>query len=257
MKFTWDTSLYDEKHDFVFKFGEDVVNLLNPQRDENILDLGCGTGDLTKKISDSAKMVVGLDNSLEMIQAAQRKYPEITFFNSDGKDFHIDCVFDAVFSNAVLHWIPEADKVVKNINKHLKIDGRFVAEFGGKGCVNKIISTLKSILDNERISYPKIDDMLYYPSIGQYSILLEKLGFEVNFAVLFNRPTELKGGVDGLNNFIEMFLNWLFVNISANEKSRIIKIANDRLKSEMFNGAAWIADYRRIRIVAYKNITIE
>jgi trans-aconitate 2-methyltransferase len=257
MKFTWDASLYDEKHDFVFKFGEDVVNHLNPQRDENILDLGCGTGDLTKKISDSAKMVIGLDNSLEMIHAAQRKYPEITFFNADSKDFHIDCVFDAVFSNAVLHWIPEADKVIKNINKHLKIGGRFVAEFGGKGCVNKIISTLKAILDKEKLSYPKIDDILYYPSIGQYSILLEKLGFEVNYAVLFDRPTELKGGVDGLNNFIEMFLNWLFVNVSANDKLRIIKLANDSLKSEMFNEVAWIADHRRIRIIAYKNMTIE
>ena len=252
MKFTWDTSLYNEKHDYVFKFGEDVVNLLNPQRDENILDLGCGTGDLTKKISGSAKMVVGLDNSLEMVQAAQRKYPEITFFNSNGKNFHIDYIFDAVFSNAVLHWIPEADKVIKNINKHLKIGGRFVAEFGGKDCVNKIISALTEILDNEKLVYPKIEDMLYYPSIGEYSGLLEKLGFEVNFAVLFDRPIELKGGVDGLNNFIEMFFNWLFVNVSANDKSRIIKITIDRLKSKMFNGTSWIADYRRIRIVAYK-----
>jgi ubiquinone/menaquinone biosynthesis C-methylase UbiE len=252
MKFNWNPNLYDDKHDFVFKFGEEIVNLLNPQKDEIILDIGCGTGDLTKKISDSSKMVVGLDNSTEMIKAAQEKYPEITFFNADGKDFQLDYIFDAVFSNAVLHWIPEADKVIKNINKHLKIGGRFVAEFGGKDCVNKIISALTEILDNEKISYPKIDDMLYYPSIGQYSGLLEKYGFEVNYVVLFDRPTELKDEVDGLNNFIEMFFNWLFVNVSDNNKSRIIKIANDRLKSEMFKGTAWIADYRRIRIVAYK-----
>jgi ubiquinone/menaquinone biosynthesis C-methylase UbiE len=257
MKFNWNPDLYDEKHDFVFKFGEEIVNLLNPQKDETILDLGCGTGDLTKKISDSAKTVVGLDNSLEMIHAAQEKYSEITFVNFDGKDFQLDYDFDAVFSNAVLHWIPEADKVVGNINKHLKIGGRFVAEFGGKGCVNRIISALTEILDNEKISYPKIDDMLYYPSIGQYSSLLEKFGFEVNFAVLFDRPTELKGGIDGLNNFVEMFLNWLFVNVSDNNKLRTIKIANDRLKTEMFNGTAWIADYRRIRIVAYKKRTID
>ena len=252
MKFNWNPNLYDDKHDFVFKFGEEIVNLLNPQKDETILDLGCGTGDLTKKISDSAQHVVGLDNSNEMIQTAKEKYSNITFLNSDGQDFQLDYVFDAVFSNAVLHWIPEADKVIKNINKHLRIGGRFVAEFGGKDCVNRIISALTDILDNEKIIYPKIDDMLFYPSIGQYSSLLEKFGFEVNFAVLFDRPTELKGGVDGLNNFIEMFLNWLFINVSINDKQRIIKIANDRLKSTMFNGSAWIADYRRIRIVAFK-----
>jgi ubiquinone/menaquinone biosynthesis C-methylase UbiE len=252
MKFNWNPNLYDDKHDFVFKFGEEIVNLLNPQQDETILDLGCGTGDLTKKIFDSAKQVVGLDNSNEMIQTAKEKYSDITFLCSDAKDFQLDFVFDAVFSNAVLHWIPEADKVIKNINKHLRIGGRFVAEFGGKDCVNRIISALTDILDNEKITYPKIDDMLFYPSIGQYSSLLDKFGFEVNFAVLFDRPTELKGGIDGLSNFIEMFLNWLFVNVSASDKQRIINLANDRLKPNMFNGTAWIADYRRIRIVAYK-----
>ena len=103
MKFNWNPNLYDEKHDFVFKFGEEIVHLLNPKKDEIILDLGCGTGDVTKMISDSSKMVVGLDSSLEMFQAAQKKYPEITFFNADGKNFLLDNVFDAVFSNAVLH----------------------------------------------------------------------------------------------------------------------------------------------------------
>ena len=256
MKFIWNPNLYDSKHDFVIKFGEEIIDLLDPQKNETILDLGCGTGDLTKKISDCAKKVVGLDNSSEMIQTSKDKYPEIAFFNSDARDFHLDYAFDAVFSNAVLHWIPEADKVIKNINKHLKIGGRFVAEFGGKDCVNKIIKTLTEILENENYIYPRIDDTLYYPSIGQYSSLLEKYGFEVNFALLFDRPTELKGGLDGLNNFIEMFFNWLFINVSVSDKLSIIKKANERLNSEMYNGTSWIADYRRIRIVAYKNKTI-
>jgi trans-aconitate methyltransferase len=252
MKFTWNPDLYDGKHDFVFKFGEEIVNLLDPQENENILDLGCGTGDLTKMISGSCNKVIGLDSSLEMILAAQRKYPDLTFLISDAKDFKIDTVFDAVFSNAVLHWIPDAEIVIQNISKHLKTGGRFVAEFGGKGCVNKIISTLTEILDSYKIRYPAIEDTLYYPSIAEYSKLLEQNGFEVNYALLFDRPTELKGGTDGLNNFIEMFLNWLFKNTSETDISKIISIANDKLRPEMFKQNAWVADYRRIRIKAIK-----
>lgn len=252
MKMNWNPNLYDEKHDYVFKYGEEVVSLLDPKKNETILDLGCGTGELTKKISERSKTVIGLDSSSEMIQIAKEKYPDITFVHSDGRDFKLDNVFDAVFSNAALHWIPEADKVIQNINKHLQTGGRLVAEFGGKGNINRVISTIIKLLDKDNIVYPKVHDVFYYPSISQYSSILEKYGFEVNFALLFDRPTVLKGGEAGLNNFIEMFLYWLFVNVSTHDKMRIIKIANDKLKSDLFNGSTWIADYRRIRIVAKK-----
>lgn len=256
MKFEWNPSLYDSKHDFVFKFGEEIVRLLNPQKEDTILDLGCGTGDLTKKIADSCKKVIGLDNSKEMIQTAQAKYPEISFHHADARDYQLNQIFDAVFSNAVLHWIPESSIVIKNINKHLKIGGRFVAEFGGKGCNYRIISTLTNLLYENKIDHPKVEYSLFFPSIGQYTNILEQLGFEVNLAILFDRPTELKGGHDGLKNFIDMFLNWLFLNVSDFEKSRIIDLVYNRLESDMFNGTSWIADYRRIRIVAYKKNSI-
>ena len=253
MKFDWNPQLYDSKHDFVFQFGEDIVNLLKPQKDESILDIGCGTGDLTKKISNSCKKVIGIDNSQLMIQTALEKFPEIEFILSDATNFELNTTFDAVFSNAVLHWIPNAENTIQQINRHLKIDGRFVAEFGGKGCVNKIIGTLTAILDTLDINYPKISNVLYYPSIGEYANILEKNGFEVNYAVLFDRPTELKDGYKGLENFIEMFFNWLFYNTSDEMKAQIIKLAIEHLKPELFNGESWIADYRRIRIVAQKN----
>ena len=99
MKFDWNPQLYDSKHDFVFRFGEDIVNLLKPQKDESILDIGCGTGDLTKKISNSCKKVIGIDNSQLMIQTALEKYPEIEFILSDANNFQLDTTFDAVFSN--------------------------------------------------------------------------------------------------------------------------------------------------------------
>jgi trans-aconitate methyltransferase len=252
MKFDWNPDLYDNKHDFVFKFGEEIVKLLNPQKEETILDIGCGTGDLTKKIAELCGKVTGIDNSNEMIQTAQKKYPEISFINADAKDYQLDKKFDAIFSNAVLHWIPQADKVIQNANRHLKVGGRYVVEFGGKRCNYSIVNTLQKQLNEANFDYPSIESMLYFPSISQYSKLLENNGFEVNLALLFDRPTELKGGINGLPDFIEMFLNWLFKNVSDSDKSSIIEKTIDILKPQIFNGTSWIADYRRIRIVAHK-----
>jgi trans-aconitate methyltransferase len=250
MKFKWNPAFYDEKHDFVSAFGQQVVDLLNPQKGEKILDIGCGTGELTNEIAGKCKKVIGLDNSEDMIQTAKQKYPELEFLCADAKDFKLDLIFDAVFSNAVLHWLPEAEKVILTINAHLKTGGRFVAEFGGKGCVKKIISALTRILEQQKIAYPDIANTLYYPSIADYSVLLERNGFEVNYAVLFDRPTELRGGSDGLNNFIEMFFNWLFINTDTIGKKEIIKEVNKMLTPELFKNDIWIADYRRIRILA-------
>jgi trans-aconitate methyltransferase len=252
MKFNWNPELYDNKHDFVFKFGEEIVKLLDPQKGETILDIGCGTGELTQKISELCGKVTGIDNSKEMIQTAQKKYPEISFIQADAKDYKLNVKFDAVFSNAVLHWIPQADSMIRNTNRHLKAGGRYVVEFGGKGCNYSIINTLKEQLEKEGLEYPSIESMLYFPSISQYTALLENNGFEVNLALLFDRPTELQGGLSGLNDFIEMFLNWLFKSVSDSDKSIIIKRTMDILKPQIFNGNSWIADYKRIRIVAHK-----
>ncbi|MGI9538158.1 MAG: class I SAM-dependent methyltransferase [Desulfocapsaceae bacterium] len=252
MKFKWNPTLYNDQHDYVHNFGDEVVTLLDPQKDDVILDLGCGTGDLTKRISSSCKEVIGLDSSLEMIQVAGRKYHEISFYHMEAKDLDLNIAFDAVFSNAVLHWIIEPEIIIQNINRHLKMGGRFVAEFGGKGCVKKIISTLTDILDSKKVIYPAIGETLYYPSISEYSRLLERNGFEVSLAMLFDRPTELKGGLDGLKNFIEMFFNWLFENVSEQEKMEYIATVEKRLKDELLHDSTWIADYRRIRILAIK-----
>jgi trans-aconitate 2-methyltransferase len=257
MKFNWNPDLYDNKHDFVLKFGEEIVKLLNPQKSETILDIGCGTGDLTKKIAELCGKVTGIDNSNEMIQTAQKKYPEISFIHADAKDYQLDNKFDAIFSNAVLHWIPQVNTMIQNANRHLKIGGRYVVEFGGKGCNYSIINTLKEQLDKERLDYPSIESMLYYPSISQYSTILENNGFEVNLALLFDRPTELKGGINGLNDFIEMFLNWFFKHISDSDKLTIIERTIEILKPQIFNGTSWFADYRRIRIVAHKKNEID
>ena len=127
----WNSSLYQEKHAFVWHYGENLLQILNPQPTERILDLGCGTGQLTEKIAEADAEVIGIDSAPEMIEKAQQNYPNIKFQVVDARNFELSQPVDAVFSNATLHWIPEADAVISSISKSLKMGGRFIAEFGG------------------------------------------------------------------------------------------------------------------------------
>src|SRR5690349_1218807 len=130
----WNTDLYDNNHAFVSRYGEDVIALLNPQAGERILDLGCGTGDLAEIIRQKGAAVTGLDSSPEMVATAAGKYPHIRFDVTSATDFSYEEKFDAIFSNATLHWVLECQKAIACIYNNLKPNGgRFVAEFGGKG----------------------------------------------------------------------------------------------------------------------------
>ena len=252
MKQAWNPKLYNEKHAFVYKFGEEILTLLDPKDDEVILDLGSGTGELTQKIAESCKHVIGIDNSAEMIGTATDTYKAIPFYHQDARDLNLDIRFDAVFSNSVLHWIPEAEMVIQRINTHLKPGGRFIAEFGGNGCVQKILGALTETLEQNQIIYPAIENSLFYPSISEYSKLLETNGFEVSLAMLFDRPTQLEEGSDGLRHFIEMFFDWLFEHATPQQKEHCLALTEEKLKQELFVDGAWVADYRRIRIMAVK-----
>ena len=147
----WNPTLYDISHDFVSKYGEGILSYLNPKPTETILDLGCGTGDLTKEIFLSGAKVIGVDSSAEMIESAKSKFPEVEFHQMDAKELIFDIQFDAIFSNAVLHWIPEKEKVIEKMNLLLKNNGRIVLEFGGKGNNQQMLKALKEVLQNEVI----------------------------------------------------------------------------------------------------------
>jgi trans-aconitate methyltransferase len=138
----WDPNLYQAKYAFVWKYGSDVVSLLAPQRGERILDLGCGTGHLTEQIADSGAEVVGVDRSQEMIGAARKTFSNFKFEIVDARKLPFHSEFDAVFSNATLHWIHEPALVIQSVRNALRTGGRFVAEFGGKGNIGKIQTAL-------------------------------------------------------------------------------------------------------------------
>ncbi len=248
----WDAQLYDRKHSFVSNLAIDLLELLSPQSGEKILDLGCGTGHLTYKITTKGAKVVGIDNAPTMIEQANRCYPDIKFLVGDGVNIDLKETFDAVFSNAALHWIKEPREVIRNIWRVLKPGGRFVTEFGGKGNIQTIISGIYEALDASGYSDNKQLNPWYFPSVGEYATLLESEGFLLTFATLLERPTKLEYGESGLRNWIKMFATCFLEGIPGKKQDTIINDIENRLRPHLYQKGKWTADYKRIRIMAFK-----
>ena len=248
----WNASLYDEKHSFVFKYGEDLVELLRPQNGERILDLGCGTGYLTSVIAASGAMVIGIDSSIEMVTKAKTEYPQLEFQVQNATDFHFDEHFDAVFSNAVLHWILEKEKAVDCIYNNLKRQGRLVLEMGGRNNVMKIIKALqKSLVKNGFVENAEMS-LWYFPTLGEYTSLLESKGFRVNYAIYYDRETKLNDDKNGIKDWLKMFAAHYFNGIAENIVADILSDVQDILEPTNYRNGNWYADYRRLRLVAFK-----
>lgn len=248
----WNTALYESKHAFVWQHGEALLELLAPQPGERILDLGCGTGQLTQKIAMTGADVRGIDYAPAMIEKARQNYPHLQFAIADARSFQVDKPLDVVFSNAVLHWITEPDLAIHCIRQALKPGGRFVAEFGGKGNVKAIVEALYSAL--EAIGYAASQEISpwYFPSIGEYATRLEQQGFDVTYAILFDRPTPLEGGNTGMANWIQMFATSFLSKLSAEQQTKVACAVESRLRPMLYQDGTWIADYRRIRALAIK-----
>lgn len=249
----WNSELYDDKHDFVSQLGTGVLELLNATKGERILDLGCGTGDLTNKISKSGADVTGMDLSETMIVKAREKFPDLKFNVGNAETFRTTESYDAVFSNAALHWMKNATNVVEAISRSLKESGRFVAEFGGKGNIEKIIAAIKTVLGQHHGIITADLDPFYFPSVGEYANLLESQGFHVTYCIHFDRPTPLKDGVNGLKHWLDIFSDDYFQQLSPSEKLKAYDEIIEILKPDLYNNQTWIADYKRIRVMAIKN----
>lgn len=248
----WDSTLYDRQHAFVWQYGESLIEWLAPQPNERILDLGCGTGHLTAKIAATGAIASGIDAAPAMIATAQQTYPQLNFAIADARNFQTSEPLDAVFSNATLHWIKEPDAVIHWIYQALKPGGRFVAEFGGKGNTVAITTALFTTLKN--LGYSDCDtwNPWYFPSISDYAMRLEQQGFEVTNIVLFDRPTPLADGAAGLRNWLQMFANGILSHSSAETQRRVIQTVEEKLRPTLYRADQWIADYRRLRVIARK-----
>ena len=248
----WNANLYEAKHDFVWKYGSEVVALLSPQPGERILDLGCGTGHLTAQIAEAGARVVGVDRSQEMVQAAREAYPKLKFEVADARELTFRKEFDAVFSNAVLHWIHEPARVIQGVGRALRPGGRFVAEFGGKGNIRRIQAALNETFTQIKGTPAGEVDPWYYPSVSEYSTLVEQNGLEVRFITLFDRPTGLADGDAGLRNWIVMFCSAYLTGMDGEQRVTFLRKVENKLRPELFRDGQWWADYRRLRLVAVK-----
>ncbi len=185
----WDAKLYDEKHAFVWQRTKGLLELLAPKPGERILDLGCGTGHLTAEIASRGADVFGIDRSPEMIAAAKKQYPRLKFEVADARELAFGRQFDAVFSNAALHWILEPASVIREVAGALKPNGRFVAEFGGRGNIQHLIEAVARAWAAFGIESRPEDYPWYYPSVSEYSTILEAHGLEVREVMWFDRPS--------------------------------------------------------------------
>ncbi len=242
----WNASCYQTEHSYVWQHGESLLAQLDPKVGEKILDLGCGPGQLTEKIAASGAQARGVDSDRAMIAQAQNNYPQISFQVADATDFHLPEPVDAVFSNAVLHWVRSPEAAANCIAQALKPGGRFVAEFGGKGNVKTILTALEQVSGRSGLN------PWYFPSIREYSAVLEQAGLEVVYAHLRDRPTPL--GTAGLAGWLTMFGQRFFSDLSESEWADMVK-ATEAAASQLYqNGdgqnGEWVADYRRLRVVA-------
>jgi SAM-dependent methyltransferase len=289
----WDAGLYDQKHAFVWELGKGVVELLAPQRGEWILDIGCGTGHLTAEIAASGAEVVGIDSSEEMIAEARKKYPGLRFEVMDARELggaqseltadrdflqglkpsqegksmsdlkvrppkdqephQWDASFDAVFSNAALHWIKEPERVIEGVARVLKPGGRFVAEFGGKGNIAGLMEAFRRACLRLGLRFLEEENPWYFPSVGEYSALLEKHGMEVRQAVLFDRPTALEDSERGLRVWMEMFGAALLRRVPEERREALLEEVEREARAALFRDGQWMLGYRRLRVMARKN----
>jgi trans-aconitate methyltransferase len=248
----WKPELYNNKHSFVYNYGQDLIKLLEPKASERILDLGCGSGQLTFKINELSKETIGIDKSKEMIEDAKSKFKNIEFQVGDAGNFEFNEKFDSIFSNATLHWVKDYKNAIKCMYENLKSNGKIVLEFGGKGNVQIIVDQLRDSLRTRNYLKQSDLDLWYFPSIGEYSTELESVGFRVLLAEHYDRPTELADEKSGIKDWISMFAESFFKDVSYNHIEEIKNEVQKKVKEKCLKNGKWFADYKRIRIVAIK-----
>lgn len=250
MNISWDAKEYGRKFSYVSEYGKGLIELLEAPPGAAVLDLGCGNGSLTAKLQGLGYRASGMDSSPEQINEARRLHPGLPFFIADAADFQLPERVDAIFSNAVFHWI-DADKqpaMLRCIARALKPGGRLVCEFGGRGNTAAIHQALRDAFAQRGLGYAM---PFFFPTIGEYAPLAEAAGLQALYAGLFSRPTALQGE-HGIGDWIRMFVRSPFLGMQEEEKNRIIAEAEASLRPALYRNGTWHADYVRLRLVAAK-----
>jgi SAM-dependent methyltransferase len=241
----WNADEYARTAPYVAKLGNDVLRLLAPKPGEQILDLGCGDGVLTAKIAHAGARVVGIDASEDMVE--RTRSTGLPAEVMDAEELTFDGDFDAVFSNAAIHWLQRPDDMLKGVRRALRHDGRFVGEFGGFGNVAAIISVIIEVLNAHGFDGSALNPW-YNPSVRSFASKLEEAGFRVVHIESIARPTLLP---QGLSTWLDVFAKPFFEPTGAHApklKLAVIEALEPILRDEAGN---WIADHVRLRFAAF------
>jgi trans-aconitate methyltransferase len=245
MQQTWDASLYAGNGRFVALLAGSLVEALQPKAGERILDLGCGDGFLTQRIAESGATMVGIDSSPQMIAAARERGVDARYASGEALPF--DQEFDAVFSNAALHWMRDQDAVLDGVHRALKPGGRFVAECGGQGNIAAIRVALLAVLTARAIPQERIENNRFF-SDTEYRARLERHGFRVEEITLTPRPTPLPSG---MADWLQTFRSSVLQQLAEAERPAAIEQIVSLLKPVLCDREGnWTADYVRLRFVA-------
>ncbi len=245
MQQTWDAALYAGNGRFVALLAESLVEALDPQPGERILDLGCGDGFLTRRIAESGATMAGVDASQQMVAAAKERGVDARLASGESLPFHQE--FDAVFSNAALHWMTDQDAVLQGVYRALKPGGRFVAECGGQGNIAAIRVALLAVLTSRGIPAERIENNRFFGT-EEYRSRLETQGFLVEEITLTPRPTPLPSGMAA---WLETFRRSILELIPQEDRVAAIEQIVALLKPVLCDREGhWTADYVRLRFLA-------
>ena len=227
-----------------------MLKLIDAPAGSRVLDLGCGNGALSKKLQEHGFLVQGMDASEDMLAVARQHYPDIRFEKGDATQFKLRPPADVIFSNAVFHWIDEEkqDALAAHIADALKPGGSLVCEFGGKNCAESVHVMLEQCFAERGLHYARFN---YFPTIAEYTAVLERNGLRPDYAALFDRPTPQSPGKTVVD-WMEMFVREPFGGMDEKLKAEILKEAERKLRPALCKDGIWIIDYVRIRIRARK-----
>jgi SAM-dependent methyltransferase len=242
---SWSAAGYDKNARFVSDLGAEILAWLDPKPGERILDLGCGDGALTEKIAGAGAAVIGVDTSGDFLDTARLRGLDVRPMDGQALTFRTE--FDAVFSNAALHWMTRPEAVLAGIARALKPGGRFVAEFGGHGNVAAIVTAMRSAA----LAFggdPALAHPWFFPTQAGYEALAVRAGFHCQRLELKARPTPLPTGVEG---WLMTFRKPFFEQFNGEKQQAALKHVVELLRPSLRDNAGiWTADYVRLQVSA-------
>jgi SAM-dependent methyltransferase len=245
----WNAADYQANAAFVPALGADVLALLAPRPGERILDLGCGDGALTAELAASGAEVVGLEPDPSMRAAAAAR--GLRVIDGDGQALAFEGEFDAVFSNAALHWMPDQQAVAAGVFRALKPGGRTVGECGGFMNIAAIRAATRAVLTAEGFDAAALGNQVYQTAEA-FTERYRNAGFLLVEARLIPRPTPLPSGIRGwLKTFRAGFL--AAAGVPPEREEAITTAIEAVLQPILTDGEGrWMADYVRLRWQARK-----